>query len=401
MKRSVPANRGLAGGYSVAATIVEQNKEELDMLHTVAVGDVDGSGKPDIVVGNIWIPGETAGKTFRVRWYRNGDWRPRDIYVGELESARLLLHDVSGTGRPDVMRASRYGNTLSWLEAPKDPTEGEWREHIIDRFPIVHDIAVGDIDGDGRGEVVAGAVNDQGGCLYWYRIPEDPRGPWRRNVIDGEINRTQAGDHWGGHGLDLFDIDGDGRLDALTTSMGQGRFLWYRNPGPPFTGIWEKRWIGGSQEEGTSCLIRAVRGPSVGAPMVFAGGEHPMGSGENLTPENRKFMLFTPAGDAHAEPWNREILDAPGEVHDIRIVDIDRDGTPEVLVANRIQNRLLCYDYWEGRWNRLVLDDTIQASDIAVADFDADGELEIAAVGLRTADVKIYKITLHEGKPRT
>jgi hypothetical protein len=240
-------------------------------------------------------------------------------------------------------------------------------------------------------ELIAGAINDEGGVIYWYNIPEDPRGQWKRNIIDGEINKTMDGDHWGGHGLDVYDIDGDGYLDVLSTSMGEGKFLWYRNPGGSLSGQWKKRIIGGSREEGTSCLIRAGKLYDDGEVCVFAGGEHSMGSGANFTPLNDKFIMFTPNNNIYDEYWKAYIIDRPGEVHDIRIADLDGDGVGEVLVANRLQNRLLCYDYDGEKFHRIVLDDSIQASEIAVEDIDGDGQLEIVAVGLRTADVKLYK----------
>lgn len=377
--------------YRIDTKIIEKDVNALLMLHTVAIGDINGDGRPDIVTSNIWIPGESKERIFRVRWYRNGDWKAYDIYEGPDEGARVWLCDLTGNGRLDVIRASRFGNTISWFESPENPECGCWTEHIIDEFKVAHDLYMADIDDDGEEELIAGAINEEGGVLFWYKIPKDPRGKWERRVIDSEINRTTAGDHWGGHGLDVVDIDKDGYLDVLTTSMGEGQFLWYQNPGPPFTGEWKKHVIGGSVEEGTSCLIRAADLYGDGQLQVLGGGEHSMGSGENYTPENDKLMIFTPNDDIYEDYWKQQVIDRPGEVHDIRTVDLDSDGLLEILVANRIQNRLLCYDYDGNRWNRIVLDDQIQTSEIAVADVDGDGQIEVVAVGLRTADVKMYK----------
>lgn len=73
---------------------------------------------------------------------------------GEPEAGGVVF-DVNGDGRPDIVAGEPYyGNNLFWFENPDDPTS-LWRRHVIEnRFKKYHDRTVGDVDGDGKGELL-------------------------------------------------------------------------------------------------------------------------------------------------------------------------------------------------------------------------------------------------------
>jgi hypothetical protein len=92
----------------------------------------------------------------------------------------------------------------------------------IDSSPfeqVTEGINVGDIDGDGRPDLVVGG--DQ--YLLWYHNPD-----WAPNLIASGFKFA------GGAMVVLRDMDGDGRLDVLTgrypiTDSSQRQTVWYGN----------------------------------------------------------------------------------------------------------------------------------------------------------------------------
>ena len=133
--------------------------------------------------------------------------------------------DLSGDGRLDIVTfefSTLLGRSLVWLEQPES-LDGEWRLHeIADYHPDeVVGIVVADVNGDGRPDVMTGgysggardadldlAVDSAAGVLVWFE--NDGADGWLRH----EISRRRRGM------FDKFiarDMDADGDVDFVTT----------------------------------------------------------------------------------------------------------------------------------------------------------------------------------------
>ncbi len=165
------------------------------------VGDIDGDGLEDFVIG---------GKkgTDNIVWYRAPDWRRFIIGEAPLEAGGILI-DLTGDGSLDLV-AGEHGNgrRLYWFEREGDPT-GRWTRRLItDRFEKYHDQAFGDVNGDGKEEVVF--LSQEAGVLGYYDVPEDPRvEPWP----DSHLHIIHEGENI--EGLATADVDGDGALEIV------------------------------------------------------------------------------------------------------------------------------------------------------------------------------------------
>lgn len=175
------------------------------------IADLNHDGRPDIIIG---------GKSGDVNlfWYENPSWRRHDIASApDLEAGGVLL-DINGDGRLDIVAGQQWnGRELYWFECPPDPTQ-PWPRHVIEnRFQKYHDQAAGDLDGDGDPELIA--LSQISGLLFYYDLPPDPReSPWPPgcfHLIAEEMADVE--------GLALADLDGDGRLELIA---GPNIFAW-------------------------------------------------------------------------------------------------------------------------------------------------------------------------------
>ncbi len=153
------------------------------------------------------------------------------LAVGKIEDARFADFDADGVVDA-VVSATEKGSErvgVHWLAQPMQPhSEGAWQGTWLDQsLPYLYlKVAIGQIDGDGAKDIVAGSkTKGKAGALVWYTAPA-ALGPgtadqWRSHFID-QIDWIDS--------LAIIDINGDGRNDLLLNYW--NKLLWYENLGP-------------------------------------------------------------------------------------------------------------------------------------------------------------------------
>lgn len=169
--------------------------------------DLDGDGTPEFVV-NSW--GET--NPFMVyRFARSASNEPVLLpWTIHPEGAAVNGHgigfgDLNGDGREDIV----FGN--GWYERPKDgATSQPWKLHSDWKFPHASTpMLVVDLTGDGRADIIWGHGHNYG--LYWEERRDDNKDGstnWRHNLIDDRFSQA--------HALVWEDIDNDGAPELIT-----------------------------------------------------------------------------------------------------------------------------------------------------------------------------------------
>jgi hypothetical protein len=131
----------------------------------------------------------------------DGTFRPYQVTEGDDfdNVARVRVADVNGNGRPDIVVVEEgvnwgevkeaYFVRVAWFENPGDPRTVPWQVHVIDTVRSPHSLDVADLDGDGELEVIVGEHDPfkpyRNRCrLYVYKKAEPQGLAWYRHPLD-------------------------------------------------------------------------------------------------------------------------------------------------------------------------------------------------------------------------
>lgn len=286
----------------------------------VAVADLDGDGDLDLVA-------TTGAIASRITCYLNGggstpSWTPVNLETNWSEGWEIATGDVDGDGHVDVVGTNLGQNDVVWWRNDGG-TPPAWTRNTVDgALSGAHSARVGDIDGDGRADILGtGTLANQ---VSWWRNEGGDPVIWTKRVI--------ASPFFGGRSVRLGDLDGDGDLDAAACNF-DSRIMWWANQGgSPVT--WTAQLVGGvglahqlqmADLNGDGRLDLLVAGYGANTVVWFENG----GGGAPIT-------------------WTRHnvdtVLQRPLAV---ATGDIDGDGALEVLASSNTTHLFNWYDVTE------------------------------------------------------
>ncbi len=185
----------------------------------VAAGDIDGDGKPDVIVAN------NSGS---VSVLRNTSTSGSVSFAAKVDfgmasggSGHVSVADFDGDGRADICItnfSSTHVSVFRNTSAPGSITFAARQDFTTGSSPW--QLSVGDIDGDGKTDMIVGNYGSGSISLF-------------RNIsVAGSISFSPKVDFGGVSfplGVSVADIDGDSKLDIVTCNAGGSIMSVFRN----------------------------------------------------------------------------------------------------------------------------------------------------------------------------
>jgi hypothetical protein len=302
--------------------------------------DVDGDGWLDSI--NVMRPGTPS------YWYKNpgkpmldadiSTWTQNPL--GTLVMEQSAFTDITGDGKPELVGA--IDSKTGWFDAN---ATAPWTFNTIgvtgatDAYAWWHGIGVGDLDGDGRNDLIQDTV--------WYSQPAGgPKsGPWTPHMQ--KFKGAGVADDHGPSQMYGYDVDNDGDQDVITAldSHGYG-VAWYENN----KGAWIQHVIvGGVGSMATNAgMIPPFSQPHAlvvadidgdGVKDIVTGKSfyaHPPGQGDPDADGTPVFYVFKLVRGASGVTFEPQLVDSVvGLGRQFAVGDLNNDGKVDIAVASK------------------------------------------------------------------
>lgn len=203
------------GGFEV----IQIDEKPNTFVHEIEIGDLDGDGTLE-VYATPSEPNRLDGQpqTGEVVRYvpKHGGQRTVVADLGLRHAKEILVDDVDGDGRDELYVAVEgvVGENQELLEpveirryeADTPADQGVVIATLDDR--LCRFLTAGDIDGDGKKELVAAGYRSG---IWLLRPGPAPQGPWQKQLVDADSGGFE-------HASLFADLDGDGTDELYVAS---------------------------------------------------------------------------------------------------------------------------------------------------------------------------------------
>jgi hypothetical protein len=341
----------------------------------LALGDVDGDGKPDILL---------ADKKQFV-WYRNGDWK-RFVMLDSLtehDNVCIAARDINGDGKVEVAVGAQWNpgettdiqksGSVHYLVQPPDPTK-PWKAVKLYHEPTTHRMQWVKLFGGKYALIVVplhGRGNNNGegvgARVLTYHFPDNVYGPWQIDTLEKTMHLTHN-----------FDVKEDENTSKIYLAGKEGVSI-IEYMGSPVGGRSSKMSF-------TDRGVGEVRTGKLNATRNFIATIEPMHGDE---------VVVYPMNESERIVLDNNIK----EGHALAIADLLGSGSDQIVAGWRVANnegkvgvKLYSKINEQGtKWQSYWIDENGMAcEDLKIMDMNGDGRLDVVASGRGTHNLKIY-----------
>ena len=359
-----------------------------DEPHFIAIGDLDGDGKPDIAVPNY--NGQTT--SILVNNSLNGmiSFKTRSPISSSQNTAGVSMADLDGDGKLDLVLTNGQNSVSFFLNTTVGGVLSFGPEQFLPAsFGGGDYVAVGDIDGDGKADLVAGEGASLGGPVHIFHNTTS------NGIVSFEINDALNYLSLGNwlDGIAIQDLDGDGKPEIILSyyygnsvmvlgnitsggniAFNQGVSL---NPGGS---AWQVAF-GDLDGDGKTDLLVTVE-PLAGAPgiTVYRNTSSP------------GVLSFA----------NQGYLAIDGTPYGVAVGDIDGDGKPDVAATNMNYGLVSVFKNTTAAAGSISFTQkadyatSFDSRSVAIGDLDGDGKPDLVTGNYGFGDVSILRNQIGE-----
>jgi Bacterial Ig-like domain (group 3)/FG-GAP-like repeat len=363
-------------GSSLFQPVVLYDSSEYDSYYWVAIADVNGDSKPDVVVAYQGNSGDGSVAVF----LGNGDGTfqsPATYDSGAHLAYSVAIADVNGDGKPDLVVANGctptscgegsvgvlLGNGDGTFQAARTFASGGWNYYGSQAV-------IADVNGDGKSDVVvsncapigSGDGCTDGGVLGVLLGNGDGTfQPVTTYATGGEASSLAVGD-----------VNGDGKLDLIAANYDDTVAILLGNG----DGTFQPAVLYGAGVDGVHTVAVAdVNGDGKPDLLVGSCGSYGCGGG----PDSGGVGVLLGNGDGTFQP----VVTYDAEwVMEIVVADVNLDGKPDVVLADWAGDVGVLLGNGNGTFQPVMTFDSgaSYADSVAVADVNGDGSPDAVVV---------------------
>ncbi len=193
---------------------------------SLAIGDLDGDGKPDLAVTNLGSGNlSLLRNTSATGSITSSSFAAKVDFTTGANPYFVAISDLDGNNKPDLAVANFSSSSVSIFQNTSmsgSITSNSFATKVdLMGFSAAHSLAIGDLDGDGKPDL---AVAQFGSISILRNITSNgsiTSGSFASKVDFTGVNRPYS--------IALGDLDGDSRPDLAIANIGSGVLTLFRN----------------------------------------------------------------------------------------------------------------------------------------------------------------------------
>ncbi|HEY7310041.1 MAG TPA: VCBS repeat-containing protein [Gemmataceae bacterium] len=316
----------------------------------IAAADIDGDGQLEFALGAAWNPGNTkSGGT--LQWLKRGktldeEWSIHPI--GEEPTLhRIRFADLDGDGKPVLLVVPLMGRDSTGAKnhmdgrpvrvlayrVPKDPLRDRWPMEVLDEsLHVIHNFqAIPAARGKGMDVLTA--------SYEGVNLLHRDDGKWKRRQL-GDGDQSNPKSNRGASEIKRGRLKNGRHFIATIEPWHGNKVVVYTQPADP-NGPWDRHVLDDKLQWGHAVWCADLDGDG--------GDELIIGVRDVLSDKSgeKSGVRIFKAADAKGAKWERHLLDEGGvRVEDLAAADLDGDGRIDLVAVGRQSHNARIY------WNK-------------------------------------------------
>jgi hypothetical protein len=332
--------------------VILDGKTKPDNVCAAAV-DIDGDGKLDLVLGAAWKPSDTLTPG-TLQWLKNPggadkEWAMYPIPCEEPTVHRVRAFDIDGDGKPEIVMVPLQGRgctakgnftdgkpvRIMAYKIPKEPEKSaNWKPEVLsEELHVCHNFC----PSASKTTRPAFFVSSYEGAIMLF----NPVGKWDAMKLNPG-NQTNPKSNRGASEIKHFKSR-DGAVIATIEPWHGNQIVVYTRSDKPNPEFLDRHVIDDHLRWGHAVWIADLDGD--GADELVIGVRDNPAKGDTFT-EKMGVRVYKNT-DGKGIKWERMMLDEGGvAVEDLTVADLDGDGKPDIIACGRATKNVRIY------WNQ-------------------------------------------------